>query len=190
MKLVAHRNAIKQAFKDRFTAMADEIDVHPGRFNLDELKKLSLKLPAIRITTMALGKPEPVGNGEVDRAVKCVAFIITGDKKDLPRDEAALNIIEDLINYLPKKTFDKPEGEDGHIGGLHLINDNDVGEAENLYSSNLGRNNVTIWGLSWTQTIRFGQDEYPTVNVPLELYVGRVPEIGSDHQDDYKKVEV
>jgi hypothetical protein len=30
MKLVAHRNAIKQAFKDRFTAMADEIDVHPG----------------------------------------------------------------------------------------------------------------------------------------------------------------
>lgn len=191
MKLVNLQEAIKKAFQQRWPDMSNQIDIHPGRFSVEELTDMAIKAPALRFAILAMSKGKAVGTGEIDRDVKFAAFLITDDKKGLTRAEAALNIVEDIITFLPGQTFDVPEVEEGHIGGLFPIEEEAVGEAQNLHSKKLGRRNVSVWGIAWTQKIRFGENEFADSGIlPSGLYVGQSPEIGSDHIDDYEHITV
>lgn len=143
------------------TAVADDINQtiqglrscqsHPGRFDLRELKRIAAAAPAIRVAVLKIGRGVDVGTGEVDRPVDFAAYVLTEDKRGMPRDFAARNIVESLICLLPGKAFG--------VANVHPIIATDVGEAVNLYSSSVDGQGVALWAVSWSQVVRFGENE-------------------------------
>ncbi len=136
----------------------------PGRMTEAEIKTMAVRTPAIRVACLGLPKAEAVGDGEVDRDVAFAAYILTTDKPRLPRDTAALAMVEDLLLRLP--------GQRWETDSVHAIAES-AATAENLYSSKLGNTGVTLWAVVWTQTVRMGDNAYPNGPVlSAELYAG------------------
>jgi len=136
----------------------------PGRMTEDEIKRMAVKTPAIRVACLGLPKAEAVGDGEVDRDVAFAAYILTTDKPRLPRDTAALAMVEDLLLRLPGQRWDE--------ANVHPVGES-AATAENLYSSKLGTTGITLWAVVWTQRVRMGDNAYPNGPVlSAELYAG------------------
>lgn len=141
-----------------------DCDTAPGRMNEDEIKKMAVKTPAIRVACLGMPKAEAVGDGEVDRDVAFAAYILTTDKPQLPRDTAALRMVEDLLLRLPGLRWGQ--------ANVHAIAEGAV-TGENLYSSKLNGTGVALWAVVWTQKVRMGDNAYPNGPVlSAELYAG------------------
>ena len=158
---------IKELMPDLKTCQA-----HPGKFDLAGLKKFGLHTPSVLVSCLGLSKPQAAGNGPQDREARFAIFILTTDKPKLPRDTAALNIVEALSVGLLGSNFG--------MDSVYPLLISDVGDAQNLYSSSLGNvENIALWALSWNQRIRIGDDLFDDSNGVLlkELYID-----GDDHE--------
>lgn len=136
----------------------------PGRMTEADIKTMAVKTPAIRVACLGLPKGEAVGDGEVDRDAAFAAYLLTTDKPNLPRDSAALAMVEDLLLRLP--------GQRWGTTNVHPVAES-APTGENLYSSKLNGTGVTLWAVVWTQKIRMGDNAYPNGPVlSAELYAG------------------
>lgn len=136
----------------------------PGRMNEAEIKRMAVRTPAIRIACLGMPKAEAVGDGEVDRDVVFAAYILTTDKAQLPRDDAALAMVGDLLLRLPGQRWGK--------ANVHAIAEG-AATGENLYSSTIGNTGVALWAVVWTQKVRMGDNAYPNGPVlSAKLYAG------------------
>ncbi|HYG91204.1 MAG TPA: hypothetical protein VD978_33675 [Azospirillum sp.] len=157
---------LRQAITDQIGQWFDKADcaTGPGRMTEAEIKSMAVKTPAVRVACLGLPKAEAVGDGEVDRDVAFAAYILTTDKPKLPRDTAALAMVEDLLLRLPGQRWGK--------ANVHAVAES-AATAENLYSSKLGNTGVTLWAVVWTQKVRMGDNAYPNGPVlSAELYAG------------------
>ena len=174
------RTAITQGIHGRIPDLKS-CDPHPGRFDMQELHRVSTKTPTLRLAILGINRVAEVGNGEADWAVGFVAYLVTKDEGTLARDHTALNLIEGLIATLPGQTW----GQDN----AHPIAVADIDGGQNLYSNRLGKNAVSIWAVTFKQTIRMGCDILAADGtLPSKLYVGTAPKIGAAHKKKYDRV--
>ncbi|MGE4526826.1 MAG: hypothetical protein AB7D00_00540 [Rhodospirillaceae bacterium] len=156
------RSAIADAIAAWFPAA--ECKPGPGRINLAELKQMTVKTPAVRVACLALPTATDAGDGETDHDVTFGVYILTTDKPRLPRDDAALAMVDDLVRRLP--------GQRWGIAAAHPLRAHTI-KAENLYASTLKGTGLALWGVVWTQALRMGENAYPQGPVlSQELYAG------------------
>ncbi|TAN61083.1 MAG: hypothetical protein EPN20_12955 [Magnetospirillum sp.] len=162
MILVDLRGAIVATIHARLPAL--DCQSHPGRFDLAEIKRIAAKAPAVRVACLGLPAAGAAGSGERDQEIRFAAFVLTTDKPRLPRDVAAINLVESLLLFLPGQRWGKP--------GVHPVAEGQI-KAENLYSSGLDGKGVALWGVNWSQKVRMGDNAWPEGPILSdELYAG------------------
>ncbi|USH01068.1 DUF1834 family protein [Grimontia kaedaensis] len=159
MRLTALRQAIITTIRAKLPALA-AVDSHPGRFNLDELRRIVTRLPAVRVALMAVPDTGEVQTGERDITVRLAAFVMTGDKRRLPKDEAALAIVEALLDMVPTQRW-----------GMTALTGAEKVSAENLFSGSVDKQGVALWAVTWSQTLRIGEDIWQGGVLPSEVYL-------------------
>ena len=172
-------NAIKDDLKARFNELKT-CEVHPGRFNLEELKRLSAKTPALLISSLGTVKPENTGTEQSDSTKQLAAYFVTKNAPNMEADVACRNLVDALELYL--------EGQLPRWG-LSDIGEPKAIRSDNLYSSKVDKQGVMLWAVTWQQRIRMGESLFvEDGTLPSKLYVGFSPEIGLYHEQDYEQL--
>ncbi len=150
---------------------------HGGRIDKDEIKRMSGRAPAVYVAVMATGKPEEVGTGEQDVPVTFVAYVVTSDKPKLPRAVAALNMTEFLI----ERIYGRKWGFEDNVFSAGTA------ASKNLYSGKIATKGIALWAVTWSQTVRLGDDIFKaTLPMPTQLYIGFSPDVGEGNEADYE----
>ena len=170
---------LRQAVIDTITTNLPDlkaVEAHPGRFNLQELKRIATKLPAVRVALMGMPATVHLDTGEKEVKVRLAAFIITGDKRQLQKDEAALAIVESLLVLVLGQRW----GITGTTAAKNV-------KADNLFSGNVERQGVAMWAVTWEQTIRTGEDVWGGGILPSRIYVNDDPQPAVG-ESDYREL--
>ena len=121
-------NAIKTALPDLYT-----VEAHGGRFDLKELTRWSKQAPAVLVAAVSV---PAIADGPTNIAeVRWVAYLVTRDTPQATRDVAALDFSEALLRLVRKNTWNLDNTQ----------NPTRVA-AENLYSGQLDRHGIALWG--------------------------------------------
>lgn len=177
MGMNAALEAICARLRASFTALKT-CETHPGRFDEDELKRISGRAPAMYAACLGVPRFENPGTEQADEDALWGIFCVTGNAPDLTRDEAARNLAEAVALLVQNERWGL-----AHTGEAREI------KAENLYSGKLSSAGTAIWAVVWRQKIRLGDSVWDGEGVfPSHLYVGLSPDIGEAHIDDYVEV--
>ena len=177
MTLTTLSKAICKEFKDYFPKLVI-CKPHGGPLDKEELTQITTQVPAIYVAVLGTEKGNPKGGGQTGTSVNLKAFVVTKDKPDLPKEEAALNIVEGLLERIP-----------GSNWGCKEVESAKPAAAKNLYSD-ARKLEVALWSVSWSQTVCLGKDAFETeLPHPTHLYVGQKPKIGNGHENDYTLLE-
>lgn len=153
-------------------------EVHGGRFDLKELRRVATKTPAVFVSLLAAPEIKVVVTGERDVTLSIAIYIITADKPRLPRNVSAINILQALLLLIPINDW-----------GLKKINPPELITAQNLYSGDVDKHGIAMWAISFKQTVRLGKDIYLEDGViPTEIYWSESPDIGVSHKDSYEQI--
>lgn len=131
-----------------------------------EITRLSTRMPAVLVVCLGVAAAAETGDRRVDAALRLSAFVVTGDRVGLPKEQAALAVVEGLLEYLPgfRPGAGLPAGAPEGLG------------AENLFSEPLDGNGVALWSVSWRQALRLGAAARdPSAALPTELYAAGRP---------------
>ncbi len=157
---------------------------HFGRFTAEEIARFAVQTPAVRVAFLGIDDIRIVSGGMRDVTVQMAMFVWTREAPQLPRDVAALAIIEALAESIPQNRW-----------GMDCAMDPTDIQGQNLYNTQVGTKGLTVWAVSWNQVLRIGvaedlDDDLPPVSVvPSHLYAGYVPEIGIDFEAAYKLLQ-
>lgn len=163
---------------DQIAAALPELrqcEIHPGKFNITELEHFLTVVPAVRVSAVSV-RWEPYDEGVVSGHVTMAAFIVTADTLEFSKTIQAINITETIALLIA-----------GNDWELVFCSPGMSVESANLYTTASGDQGVTLWSVSWKQTIHVGSA--PQEEGRLEkLYVSQSPKIGLPHEEDYKEV--
>jgi len=152
---------------------------HAGRFDLAELRRVAAKTPAVFIACLGVRESKMIESGECDADLVMAAFVVTADVKGLPRDVAALNIIEFLLMYIPGKQW----GLEGKAFQARDV------QAQNMYSGDVDKAGIAMWAASWRQKVLLGESVLDDDGVfPSHVYSGIAPRVETYHEPDYREV--
>ncbi|WP_419534734.1 hypothetical protein [Endozoicomonas sp.] len=142
-------------FNEALKAITDHLEValvnhttdvasHPGRFTETELSRLLTARKAVRVSIENTQSVSVTGQGIQEANLLMAAFVICSDSKNEPRHESALLLTEAIIEQLPFNRF----------GTYYLkpVKPSSI-SAENLYSGEIDRKGIALWGISWEQTL-------------------------------------
>ena len=141
-------------------------EAHRGPVTSREVARLSKRAPAVLAACLGVTAAAETGDRRVDATLRLAAFVLTADRAGLPRDRAALSVVEALLEYLP-----------GFHPGAGLPAGAPEGlRAENLFSGPLDRTGVALWAVSWRQTLRLGGAAGDrAAPLPTQLYAAGQP---------------
>ena len=141
-------------------------EAHRGPVTGGEIARLSKRAPAVLAACLGVAAAAETGDRRVDARLRLAAFVVTADRVGLPKERAALAVVEGLLEYLPGF----------HPGaGLPAGSAEDL-RAENLFSGPLDRTGVALWAVTWRQGLRLGGAEGdPSAPLPTELYAAGRP---------------
>lgn len=142
---------------------------HPGRFDLEEIKRMAVRTPGVRVAL--LGVLPRQGDEHLD--LDLAAFILTSDAKGLPRHRAAQTIMARIILEMRDRSW----GDECFGPGVLV-------DARNLYDGKHASRGIALWAVRWRQGVAWTPSQDDPVKIE-QLYVGIAPEIGVDHKDDY-----
>lgn len=164
--LTTYRHMILSAIRAALPEL-QEVAGHPGRFDLGELKRIAMRAPAVRLAIIGAPAIAERSDERLQMDVSLAAFVITRDAPRLPRDEAALNIVEAIVRLVSLNQWGRQQ-QDVDFG---LLLPREM-RAENLYSGEVDRRGVALWAVSWRQQIILGESAFAPADVlPAELYV-------------------
>ncbi|MFN4058219.1 MAG: hypothetical protein ACK4HW_08560 [Roseinatronobacter sp.] len=131
-----------------------------GGFDLDELKRTSVKAPAIRVTRLGL-RPRDTRAGPHRRFdAMMAAFVITRDRTGLPRDAALSNLTAALLALIPDNRW-----------GTEGIGEAQDAEERVLINGAARGVALSLAAVTWVQPVTLAP--LPEgVALPLELYLG------------------
>jgi len=168
---------IKTALEAEFTDMS-EIDLHDGRFNLEEAQQFLSVAPALRIATLGATKVAAVGNGQYDPAWDVAVFITTKDEGHTSKLLSALDMAEKIAELAAENNWG--------VANAHPATQLKV---TNLYSGPVADAGLALWAVHWKQPVRIGTDMWAEEGtVPDKVYAGHEPKTGAAHKDDYVQV--
>lgn len=170
-------NAIKDDLKGRLSQLKT-CEVHPGRFNLKELKRISAKTPALLVSSLGTAKVLNPGTGQAKPVKQLAIYLVTKASPQLSAEEACRNLVDALELYL--------EAESPRWG-LTGIGQPQAVRSDNLYSSEVDKNGVMLWAVTWQQSLTLGDSIFnEDGTLPTTLYVGYDPAIGADNEAEYE----
>ncbi len=141
MILIELRDAIIAGIKEASPTLVD-VASHGGRFSLEEIKAVGAKSPAARVA--CLGLREITFEGNIPKAVSLWGvFIITAHTAAAKRDAVAMSIVAAIAPLLPEESW----GLEASIDGAKEC------RADNLFSRELDKNGLALWGLSFTHQV-------------------------------------
>lgn len=116
-----------------------KVEAHAGRFDTDELKRISAQAPAVFVAVLGLANLSE-SCGEVSATCQVLAIVVCKDVLGLPRDLAALGMMEALAKIVP--------GNDWNGAAEQAPEDI---RCDNLFSATLDKVGVAMWGVAWRQ---------------------------------------
>jgi hypothetical protein len=172
-----YRKAVAAGIRSRITGLR-ECSPHAGRFDLAELRRISSRTPAVYVAILGIPGIHEAPTGEKDLELAMGIYVVAGDRDGITRDVAAVNIVEALTLLIP-----------GNHWGMSDVFAAGSVKASNLYSGDVDRRAVALWGISFRQTVRTGEDIWgDNGTLPTDIYLGLAPDIGTGHEDDYTLV--
>ena len=145
-----------------------------GRFDLDELKSVTARAPAVLVARLGSSMPRPLAGPRWHYDLRMAAFVVTKDALGDPkRDLAAAAICQELLIRIPGTTW----------GLADCGTARDVAD-QSLSGSSLKARGIALWAVTWTQPVVL--EQLPAqILIPISLYVGWTPDVGAAHEADY-----
>ena len=137
-------DAITLHFQQAMTDHTSDVSSHPGRFTEQELSRLLTAKKAVRIAIENTQSVSVTGQGIQEARLLVAAYIICSDSKNNSRHLSALDLTEAVIRELPFNRFG--------TNTLRPVEPKTI-SAENLYSGEIDRKGIALWGISWEQTL-------------------------------------
>lgn len=148
-----------------------------GRLNVDQLRQLGVKTPAVLVSRLRARQDRSYAGPHRTFRLQMAAFILCKDELGLPRDLAAANIAQVLLNLIPDQQWGLPD---------------DVMPAEAvceepLVSVEANKSGLALTAVTWEQVAALAPFPSPEPISP-ELYLGQAPAIGAGHEGDYELI--
>ena len=156
-------------------ALGDAVDVaaHPGRFTAAELKRLSMRLPGVRVSVPALKGVQAQGSATLaDCRVICILCADNGvvDGRAVTAAERIASMVSLSLRALSGNAFCALAPQ--------------AIEADNLFSTDTTNTGAAMWGIGFTSRIVLAEeDDAPALR---RILWSLAPEIGPDHLEDYR----
>jgi len=144
---------IRQGIADNLQAHLNElglsvvnVHVHAGRFDVEELQKISAKAPAVFLACMGLADADDSNHAGITGKTAWAAIVVTKDTPKAMRDEYALSLVNALLLHIPGNewSLDATTGRPEKING------------RNLYSAKTQKFGIALWGVTWQQNFSIG----------------------------------
>jgi hypothetical protein len=178
MLLTNYLNAVRDGLKAAFPELR-QCELHAGDVNAKELGRIAAHAPALLISLGAVGVAEEVGDGRDYWPLTPVVYVVTRDERSLNRFEAAVNLVEGVIDTVTDNIF-------GIVGARAP---QDIA-AKNLFTGDIDKQKVSLWAVRFSQRVIKGQTLFADGGeMAGQLYVGITPDIGPAHIDDYVEVK-
>ena len=150
---------------------------HEARFTLSEIERGKFPAPAVRVVALDVRPEVELAGSVYGVRVAMAAYAVTENRKGLPRDVAAMAMIQAMWRRTVNARW-----------GLACAGPAERLAAQNLSSSATAKAGIALWALTWSQPLAFDWTEIEDGVVPPALYLGVAPDIGADHEDDYRLV--
>ena len=141
MNLVAYRLAMRDAIAAAVPA-ARSVQIHGGRFDLAELKRISTRAPAIRLAILSVASTEHTSRARLRYDIQWIAVVIAHGTAQTTRADQALDLSDTLIAHLPRSKLGIP--------GAEMIAPESI-RATNAYKGAIDRINIASWFIEWRQ---------------------------------------
>ena len=141
MSLVSCRAAIAKRYRDSLKAANVTVLEHGGALDLEELKRLATRTPALIVALLGVQSVKVEGGLAVADAAWGIFPIAINTIKE-KRDVAAAMLTETVLHDLPFQRWNAQSS-----GSPHEI------AAANLYSSTLDKNGISLWAIRWRQSV-------------------------------------
>ncbi|MEO0999814.1 MAG: phage protein Gp37 [Pseudomonadota bacterium] len=132
------------------------VEPHSGRIDLEELKRIGAKAPAVYVALAGIGQLQEVDGPVYEAPLSLVAFVVTADHRGPERAEAAVALVEGLVGLVPGRRWTPA----CYPAGLP--------RADNLYGTAAGNQGLALWSVAWTQTVQL---TCPEPGVPIDLTI-------------------
>jgi hypothetical protein len=171
-------DAVLGEVRQTFPALR-EVTRHPGRLDLDELKRWLTLSPSVRVACLGVVRYDRDPAGYLDAYHRFVAFVLTSSagQQQIDADQWLSTSSRPVDPDRPQRLVSP---------GVKLAA---VERAENLYGADIDRAGCGLWALTWVQAVRLGHDAYADDRgiVLSHLYVGQTPLVGRDHRTAYSE---
>lgn len=132
-----------------------------GHFDAAELRRAAVRAPAVYAACLGASRVRAAASDRhVYADLQLALYIVASNAQGLPRGEAARNLANALLLYIPRARW-------GSAG----IGKADELRADNLYSTEIDARGAALWSLRWTQRLRLGTAaESDCPPLPAALY--------------------
>lgn len=130
-----------------------------GRLDLDEVQRNAFATPAVLVSRIRIDHARTLGGPHRVYRVMMAAFVLTKDTLGLPRDVAATNIAQVIMQLLPDCRFGRAE-----FGPAEKISE------EPIATTAVRKAGIGLSAITWEQDLAL--DPLPENQpMPVELYV-------------------
>ena len=158
MSMETLRNGVIAKLKDTMPESV-HCDSHGGRFDLNELRRVSSKAPAVYVATLGFSNLKE-SSGAYEAIVAWGAFVVAKDQPKVKRDQVALAIVDMLSLIIPGNNW----GLDAVLGSPERI------QADNLFSALIDKAGVAMWAITWRQHMQLGQSMTEAELATLDIF--------------------
>ena len=141
-------NTLLQAIVDQVKADADfselmTVETHGGRFSFDEIKRLAKKAPCLLVSCLEIPALDDGAQGDNEHQLKIVMYVLTRDAAGVSKDISSVAIVEKALRHFK----DEEWGFDWTLPAQNFV-------ARNLYSNQIDKIGLSLWGIGFDQTIQ------------------------------------
>jgi hypothetical protein len=161
-------DAICARLRDRLPGVRS-VERHGGSFDLEELKRIAVQAPCVRVALVGCGRAERESSGELVLPLSLALVVVARDSAvegvgRTPRDAAAMALASAAMMAVDRSRF-----------GLANVGAPKDLSAVNEYSGQVDRTGVAIWQVTWTQAIALGESFEQAIAALSELWINGEP---------------
>lgn len=163
-RILAYRTQVLADIKALFPQIKD-IETHNGRFDDEDVGRLLLNAPSMRLAYLGSPKTEQKTGGALLVMAKFGVYIATANTKNLKRDAAAIGMGEVLMAHIDRN---QPIA-----GGKTLSRAATNIRHDVLYSEAVDKKGLLLSAVSWDAGLTIGEGLQEETGAAFqELYVG------------------
>jgi hypothetical protein len=139
--LIAVVNALRPTIRN--------VEAAPGPLDKGTLSGLISSAPGVRVAPIGVVSAESVGNGQVDYTIQFAAYAVA--KPARTTDLGAITMVGQLLVLIPGQTWGVDMAQPVEGGTIR---------ADTLVDADMLAKGVSLWAVTWRQTVRLGTDVF------------------------------